>query len=127
MTATSAPFASITGSLPFFDSRSAAFACESVIGSFAVTSSLSGVITSETGVEWSSMKSMSRFEMKPSRREPTWPSSVMGMPEKPNCCLTATTSATVAVGLRQTGSVMKPFLNFFTLFTSVACSSIGML
>lgn len=37
--------------------------------------------------------------------------------------LISTTSPTVWSGLKQTGSVMKPFLYFLTLLTSLACSS----
>lgn len=35
----------------------------------------------------------------------------MGMPQKPNFSLICQTSATVLVGARQIGSVMKPFSN----------------
>jgi len=39
------------------------------------------------------------------------------------CC----TSSTVLSGERQIGSLMNPFLNFLTLYTSLACSSMDTL
>mmetsp|Transcript_4993 Transcript_4993/g.18051 ORF Transcript_4993/g.18051 Transcript_4993/m.18051 type:complete len:262 (+) Transcript_4993:551-1336(+) len=108
--AVSSPLAFTIGSLPFFESRSVALACDSVHGSSAVTRSSMGVMISETGVVASSRKSVSRRLTKPSSLPPERPVSVTGNPEKPLRRTSASTSPMVASGSTQMGSVMKPFL-----------------
>ena len=78
-------------------------------------------------VPGSSTKSMSRFVTMPTSFDPTLPSSVMGIPLKPRCSLTACTADTVASGERHTGSVMNPLRYFLTLRTSETWSSTDML
>mmetsp|Transcript_7913 Transcript_7913/g.16751 ORF Transcript_7913/g.16751 Transcript_7913/m.16751 type:complete len:239 (-) Transcript_7913:381-1097(-) len=123
MSATSSPLLFRTGSFPFLDAFNISFASSRVTPSFATLSLSLGVMNSLTLMVGSSTKVVSRFDMIPTSFPPILPVSVMGMPEYPWVFLMWKTSATVASGERQTGSVMKPFLNFLTLNTSAAWSS----
>mmetsp|Transcript_127763 Transcript_127763/g.272479 ORF Transcript_127763/g.272479 Transcript_127763/m.272479 type:complete len:249 (-) Transcript_127763:283-1029(-) len=114
------------GNFPFFDLFKRSLALFKSTPSCAVTRSLRGVMICVTLVlERSFTKSVSRFVTKPMSLEPITPSSVTGKPVKPADALSLSSSSRVIVGEMQTGSMMKPLSNFFTLRTSRTCASTG--
>mmetsp|Transcript_9652 Transcript_9652/g.12150 ORF Transcript_9652/g.12150 Transcript_9652/m.12150 type:complete len:238 (-) Transcript_9652:339-1052(-) len=127
MRATSSSESLTTGSLPFFEALSISFACSNLTPSDATESCARGVMNSLILILRSSTKDVSRFEIIPTSLDPILPSCVIGMPEYPNLDLMSSASWRVSCGLRQTGSVMNPFLNFLTLRTSDACVLSGRL
>mmetsp|Transcript_66963 Transcript_66963/g.146025 ORF Transcript_66963/g.146025 Transcript_66963/m.146025 type:complete len:241 (-) Transcript_66963:144-866(-) len=124
MRATSRPSLFRMGSLPFLESRMIWLAAGSSMPSSAVTSSALFVIASETGVEPRfSRKSVSRFVTRPSSSLSMLPSFVTTKPVKPTFFRRASSSSIVIDAGTQMGCMMKPFLYFFTLATSSACTS----
>ena len=121
MSATRQPSSLTIGSLAFLLSIRMRFASSSDKLTGATVRSV--VITSLSLVVWSATKSTSRLVTMPNSLPPIRPVSVMGTPEKPLNRLMSRTSATVWLGVRHSGSVMKPFLKRLTLRTSRACSS----
>mmetsp|Transcript_16856 Transcript_16856/g.26251 ORF Transcript_16856/g.26251 Transcript_16856/m.26251 type:complete len:269 (+) Transcript_16856:636-1442(+) len=101
ISATSPPAPSTTGSLPFLDRCRTAFASFKSTPCGAVTNLSSGVMTAESGVVWSSTKSMSRLLTMPTNLAPISPFSVTGIPLYPYLNLISSTSAIVWFGERQ--------------------------
>mmetsp|Transcript_94603 Transcript_94603/g.219769 ORF Transcript_94603/g.219769 Transcript_94603/m.219769 type:complete len:230 (-) Transcript_94603:180-869(-) len=117
--ATNRPSLEMMGSLPFFVLRMIWLASARPTPSDAVTRSLMAVMTEVTRtVPRSGTKSVSRFVTNPRSLEPICPLSVTGKPVKPHCARNSSSSESSMVGLMQTGSIMKPLLNFFTFMTS---------
>mmetsp|Transcript_19678 Transcript_19678/g.48372 ORF Transcript_19678/g.48372 Transcript_19678/m.48372 type:complete len:254 (+) Transcript_19678:417-1178(+) len=123
MSATSSSFSFTTGSFPFLLSFSILFASPRLTPSFADVNWPRGVMNSFTLTEISSMKDVSRLEIIPTNLPPIFPLSVTGNDENPRDSFVRYTSSKVLSGLKQTGSRMNPFLNFFTRLTSAAWSS----
>mmetsp|Transcript_11047 Transcript_11047/g.37600 ORF Transcript_11047/g.37600 Transcript_11047/m.37600 type:complete len:253 (-) Transcript_11047:193-951(-) len=113
------------GSFPFLESRRMELASSSEQPSSATITSV--VITSDTRVSRSTMKSWSREVTIPTRRLPILPDSVTGKPEKPNLALISSMSLSLCCGDTVNGSVMKPFLKRFTWRTISHCSSMVLL
>mmetsp|Transcript_74333 Transcript_74333/g.187936 ORF Transcript_74333/g.187936 Transcript_74333/m.187936 type:complete len:298 (-) Transcript_74333:299-1192(-) len=117
--ATSRPPAVMIGNLPSFFSRRIWLALASSTPSSATARSANFFITALTCVEARlSRKSVSRLVTRPTSFDPILPSSVTGKPVKPCLRRKSSSSDRVMVGRMQIGSVMKPFLNFFTCMTS---------
>ncbi len=119
------PSESTMGSLPFFDFLRMSFASLRRMPCRAVSRSV--VITSESFLSLFDSKSTSRLVTIPTSREPSFPLSVTGIPEKPYRSLIPSTSRMVFPGERTIGSLMKPFSKRFTFRTSLACSSMVLL
>ena len=82
------------------------------------------VITSETGLAWSTSKRMSRLVMMPTSAPSA---STTGSPEIRNRAHMASTSASVLSGEQVTGSVTMPASDRLTVSTWPACSATGRL
>mmetsp|Transcript_67971 Transcript_67971/g.153746 ORF Transcript_67971/g.153746 Transcript_67971/m.153746 type:complete len:230 (+) Transcript_67971:179-868(+) len=119
--ATRLPDFVMMGNLPLLELRMISLASASSTPSSAVTRSCRFVMTNATRVlHMSSTKSVSRFVTRPRSLEPMLPSSVTGKPMWPDFWRSFSSSERSIVGLTQTGSMMKPLRNFFTLETSAA-------
>ena len=105
------------------------FASSKVHPCFATTRSLRGVINSLSGLvrDSSPRKSTSLDVTIPCRMPPSFPVSVMGIPEKPCVFFITLRSYSVFSGFMHTGSMINPCLYFLTLRTSSVCTSMELL